>query len=187
MDIKIKGIDEEILTTALEQARVGRLSILEKMLAVLDTPRKNLSAHAPKITSFNIDPDKIRDVIGTGGKIINQIIAETGVKIDISEEGTVFIATNDADMAERATNIIMAITKEVEAGAKYTGKVVKIMEFGAFVQFAPGKDGMIHISKLSKDRVEKVTDVVNQNDQVEVEVIKVDNKGRVDLKLIKKL
>ena len=187
MDIKIKGIDEAILTRALEQARIGRIEILGKMLAVIDTPRKSLSEFAPKITSFNIDPDKIREVIGTGGKVINQIIAETGVKIDISDEGVVFIATHDEAMSKKATEIILAIAKDIEPGSKFTGKVVKTLEFGAFVQLAPGKEGMVHISKLSKDRVEKVTDVVNEGDTVEVEVLKLDNKGRIDLKLIQKL
>ena len=186
MDIKIKGIDEDILTRALEQARIGRLSILEKMLNVIPSSRTSLSEYAPKITSFNIDPDKIREVIGSGGKIINQIIDETGVKIDISDEGTVFISTTDEKMAAKAKQIILAIAKEPEVGSVFTGKVVKIMEFGAFVQLAPGKDGMIHISKLSSKRVEKVTDVVKEGDVVTVEVIKLDNKGRVDLKLISK-
>jgi polyribonucleotide nucleotidyltransferase len=186
MDIKIKGIDEKILTTALEQARAGRMHILGEMLKVLKAPRKSLSKYAPKIISFNIDPDKIRDVIGSGGKVINKIIDETGVKIDIDDDGKVFIATSDEDMARRAKQIILSIAQDLEEGQIYTGKVVRIMQFGAFVEVAPGKDGMIHISKLSSKRVEKVTDVVNVGDTVEVEVIKVDDKGRVDLKLISK-
>ncbi len=186
MDIKIKGIDEKILTTALEQARAGRMHILGEMLKVLKAPRKSLSKYAPKIISFNIDPDKIRDVIGSGGKVINKIIEETGVKIDIDDDGKVFIATSDEDMARRAKQIILSIAQDLEEGQIYTGKVVRIMQFGAFVEVAPGKDGMIHISKLSSKRVEKVTDVVNIGDTVEVEVIKVDDKGRVDLKLISK-
>jgi len=187
MDIKIKGIDKNILETALEQARKGRLFILDKMLAVLPAPRTELSKYAPKIISFNIDPDKIRDVIGTGGKVINKIIEETGVKIDISDDGKVFIATPDSDKAILAKSIILAIVTEPAPGAQFTGKVVRIMQFGAFVQLAPGKDGMVHISKLADHRVEKVEDVVNINDTVIVEVIKVDEKGRVDLKLVKKL
>lgn len=187
MDIKIKGIDKQILTTALEQAKVGRLYILDKMLAVIGEPRKNLSKYAPKIITFNINPDVIKDVIGAGGKTINKIIEETGVKIDITDEGQVFIATTDLDMAEKAKKIILNITEEFEIGKIYTGKVVKIMQFGAFVEIAPGKDGMIHISKLSSKRVEKVEDVVNIGDEVEVEVIKIDNKGRVDFKLICKV
>ena len=188
MDIKIKGIDEEILTKALEQARIGRLFILGKMLDVLPAPRPELSVWAPKIVSFSIDPDKIRDVIGSGGKTINKIIEETGVKIDINDEGTIFIASNDLEAIRKARTIVENIVRDVEVGDVYEGKVVKIMEndkgqFGASVNFAPGKDGMIHISKLSKERVDKVTDVVNVGDIVLVKVIKIDEKHRVDLRL----
>lgn len=187
MDIKIKGIDENILRTALEQARQGRLFILDQMLKVLPAPRAELSKYAPKIISFSIDPDKIREVIGSGGKVINKIIEETGVKIDITDDGTVFIATADQEMSEKAKKMVLAIAKDPEVGDEFTGKVVRILDFGAFVELAPGKDGMIHISKLAKERVEKVTDVVNIDDTVTVKVIKIDEKGRVDLKLIKKL
>ena len=187
MDIKIKGIDENILRTALEQARVGRLFILEQMLKVLPEPRADLSKYAPKIISFTIDPDKIREVIGSGGKTINKIIDETGVKIDITDDGTVFIATPDQEMSDKAKRMVLAIAKDPEVGEEFTGKVVRILDFGAFVELAPGKDGMIHISKLAKERVEKVTDVVNIDDTVVVKVIKIDDKGRIDLKLIKKL
>lgn len=188
MDIKIKGIDEEILTKALEQARVGRMHILGKMLDVLPAPRPELNKWAPKIVSFSIDPDKIRDVIGSGGKTINKIIEETGVKIDINDEGMIFIACNDTEAIRKARTIIENIVRDVEVGDVYEGKVVKIMEndkgqFGASVNFAPGKDGMIHISKLSKERVDKVTDVVNVGDIVLVKVIKIDEKHRVDLRL----
>ena len=187
MDIKIKGIDKDILQTALEQARQGRLHILNIMLKTIKAPRKQLSKFAPKIITFTIDPDKIRDVIGTGGKVINKIIEETGVKIDIEDDGQVFIASTDEAMAQRAKTIIENITFELEVGQKYQGKIIRIQQFGAFVEIAPNKDGMIHISKLSKNRVEKVTDVVNVGDNVLVEVIKIDEKGRVDLKLVKKL
>ncbi len=187
MDIKIHGIDRNILKTALEQARVGRLEIMNKMLAVIPEPRHELSKYAPKIITFAIDPDKIREVIGTGGKVINQIIAETGVKISIEDDGNVYIATNDSAMAQKAKDIILSIVGDVEVGQVFTGKVERIMQFGAFVQLAPNKDGMIHISKLSKERVEKVEDVVNIGDTVKVEVIKIDDKGRIDLKLIEKL
>ena len=186
MDIKIKGIDENILRTALEQARQGRLYILDKMLAVIDKPRAEISKYAPKIITFTINPDKIKDVIGSGGKTINKIIEETGVKIDIEDDGQVFIATPDSDMAEKAKQIILNIAEDLEVGKIYSGKVSRIMKFGAFVDIAPGKEGMIHISKLSSKRVEKVEDVVNIGDEVEVEVIKIDDKGRVDLKLISK-
>lgn len=186
MDIKIKGIDENILTTALEQARAGRMYIMDKMLAVIDKPRAELSKYAPKIISFSINPDKIKDVIGSGGKMINKIIEETGVKIDITDEGLVYIATPDSEMAEKAKQIILNIAEDLEVGKIYSGKVVKIMNFGAFVEIAPGKDGMIHISKLSNKRVEKVEDVVKVGDEVEVEVLKIDDKCRVDFKLVSK-
>lgn len=187
MDIKIKGIDREILQTALAQAREGRLYILDKMLQVLDNPRPELSKWAPKITSFMIDPDKIGDVIGKSGKVINKIIDETGVKIDINDDGRVSIASHDLDMVDKARSIVMSIVEDVEPGKIYEGKVVRIIEIGAFVELAPNKDGMIHISKLAKTRVEKVTDVVKEGDKVLVEVIKIDDKGRINLRLLKKL
>ncbi len=185
MDIKIKGIDEKILREALESARVGRLEILGKMLAVIDKPRKELSKYAPKITSFSINPDKIKDVIGSGGKMINKIIDETGVKIDITDDGLVMIASTDSVMSERAKEIILGITEEVVVGNSYTGTVERIMQFGAFVSFGYNKEGMIHISKLSSKRVEKVEDVVKIGDRVEVKVIK-NEKGKIDLQLLGK-
>lgn len=187
MDIKIKGINEEILRTALEQARQGRLFILNKMAECIAEPRKELSKYAPKIIRFNIDPDKIKDVIGSGGKVINKIIDETGVKIDISDDGMVFIACEDIDRAERAKAIVLAIAKDPEVGDVFEGPVVRILQFGAFVNIAPSKDGMIHISKLSDKRVEKVEDVVNIGDRVKAEVIKVMKEGdktKIDLKLL---
>ena len=184
MDIKIKGIDENILRTALEQARVGRLHILGKMLEVLPEPRKQLSPYAPKIISFTINPEKIKDVIGSGGKTINKIIDETGVKIDIDDDGVVFVASTNAEMNEKAKQIILGIATDIEVGKTYSGKVERIMQFGAFVNLGFGKEGMIHISKLSSKRVEKVEDVVKIGDAVVVECIKIDDKGRVDLKLI---
>lgn len=187
MDIKIKGIDKHILRTALAQAREGRLYILDKMLAVLPEPRKELSPWAPKIISFTIDPEKIGDVIGKQGKVINKIIEETGVKMDIEDDGTVYIATNDSEMAEKAKSIVLSIVEDPVPGKIYEGKVVRTIEIGAFVELAPNKDGMIHISKLAKERVEKVTDVVNVGDTVVVEVIKIDDKGRINLRLKKKL
>ena len=187
MDIKIHGIDRNILTTALEQARLGRLEILKLMAKTIKAPRKELSPYAPKIITFKIDPDKIREVIGSGGKVINQIIAETGVKIDIEDEGDVFISSTDKAMMERAKEMIMAIATDFELNCEYDGVVTRIMQFGAFVEVAPGKERMIHISKLSKDRVEKVEDVVNVGDKVRVKTIKIDERGRVDMKLIKKL
>lgn len=186
MDIKIKGIDREILTNALEQARVGRLHILGKMKDVIAQPREQLSKYAPKIISFTIDPEKIREVIGSGGKTINKIIELTGVKIDITDDGMVFIATSDEQMAQKAKDMVLAIAKDPEVGDEFVGQVVRILEFGAFVELAPGKDGMIHISKLAKERVNKVTDVVNIGDTVKVKVIKIDEKGRIDLRLVSK-
>ncbi len=187
MDIKIHGIDRNILTTALEQARVGRMEILKIMTKTIKAPRKELSKYAPKIESFKIDPDKIREVIGTGGKVINEIIAQTGVKIDIKDEGDVFVAGIDAEMIKKAKQMIQTIATDLELNCEYEGKVVRIMPFGAFVEVVPGKDGMVHISKLSKERVEKVEDVVNIGDKVLVKTIKIDEKGRVDMMLIKKL
>ncbi len=181
MDIKIKGIGEAILKQALEQARLGRLHILGKMLEVLDKPREVISEYAPKIIQFSIDPEKIRDVIGTGGKTINKIIDETGVKIDIEDDGRVFIATPDSAAADKARKIIEAIVKEIEVGEEYEGKVVRIMDFGAFVELAPGKDGLLHISKLAHEHVKKVEDVVNIGDTVPVKVQEIDRQGRVNL------
>ncbi len=186
MDIKIKGIDEQILRTALAQAREGRMFILGKIKEVISEPRKELSKWAPKIISFNIEPDKIREVIGSGGKVINKIIEETGVKIDIDDSGKVFISAVDTEMADKAKRIVMAIAKDPEIGDEIVGPVVKIMTFGAFVEIAPNKNGMIHISKLAKEKVEKVEDVVNIGDTVKAKVIKISDKG-IDLKLIKKL
>ncbi len=187
MDIKIKGIDENILKNALERARIGRLFIMNKMLEVISEPRKTLSKYAPKIVSFNIDPDKIREVIGTGGKNINKIIDATNVKIDIEDNGFVTIASCDGDMIEKAKRMIQNIVLDIDAGMILDGTVVKISDFGAFVSLTPTKDGLIHISKLSDKRVEKVEDVVKVGDIVKVEVLKVDNRGRIDLKLMQKL
>ncbi len=187
MDIKIHGIDRKILTTALEQARVGRLEILKLMLKTIKEPRKELSKYAPKIISFNIDPDKIREVIGSGGKVINQIIAETGVKIDIDDDGKVCVASTDMEKMQRAKEIILTIATDLELNCEYQGTVTRTTPFGAFVEVAPGKEGMVHISKLSKEHVDKVEDVVKVGDRVLVKTIKIDERGRVDMKLIQKL
>ena len=184
MDIKIKGIDKAILTEALERAKIGRMFIMGKLLDCISEPRKELSKYAPKIITFTINPDKIKDVIGSGGKTINKIIDETGVKIDIEDDGTVYVASCDSEMNEKAKKIILSITEDVEVGDVYDGKVVRIMNFGAFVDLGGGKEGMVHISKLSNKRVEKVEDVVKIGDEIEVEVIKIDEKGRIDLKRI---
>ena len=181
MDIKIKGIDEAILRQALSQALDGRLFILGKMLETLPQPREHLSQYAPKIIHFMINPDKIREVIGPGGKMINKIIDETGVKIDIEDDGSVYIATPDEAAAAKARRIIEGIAKDVEVGEVYMGKVVRMMNFGVFVELLPGKDGMIHISKLAKGRVEKCEDVVKIGDEIEVKVAEIDSQGRVNL------
>ncbi len=181
MDIKIKGIDEPILRQALAQAYDGRMHILGKMLETLPAPRPELSKYAPKIIQFKIDPDKIGEVVGTKGKTINKIIEDTGVKIDIEDDGSVYIATEDAEAAQRAKSMIEGIVKELQVGDVFTGKVVRIMTFGAFVEYAPGKDGMIHISKLANKRVEKVEDVVNIGDTLECRVAEIDAQGRINL------
>ena len=182
MDIKIKGIDEQILTRALEQARQGRLFILDRMMETLAEPRAELSPYAPRIISFSINPDKIREVIGSGGKTINKIIADTGVKIDINDDGTVFIASVDAASAAEAKRIIDGIVKDIEVGDVYLGTVVGIKEFGAFINLKPGTDGLLHISRIANKRVEKVEDVLQMGEQVLVRVIDVDPKsGKISL------
>jgi len=181
MDIKIKGINREILSRALEQALKGRLHILGIMLDTLGRPRETLSKYAPKIIQFTINPEKIREVIGPGGKMINKIIAETGVKIDIEDDGRVFISTPDSVAASKARHIIEGIAKDIEVGDVFVGKVVRIMNFGAFLELAPGKDGMLHISKLDNKRVDKVEDVVKIGDELEVKVCEIDSQGRINL------
>ena len=181
MDIKIKGIDKEILERALAQALRGRLHILGKMNEVLAEPRKELSKYAPKITMFTIDPEKIKDVIGSGGKMINKIIGETGVKIDIDDDGKVSIATENAAAAAKAKEMIMAVVTDIKEGDVYRGKVTRIIPIGAFVELLPGKEGMVHISKFSKERVEKMEDVVKVGDELLVKVLNIDEKHRVNL------
>jgi polyribonucleotide nucleotidyltransferase len=181
MDIKIAGIDRPILERALEQARVGRLFILDKMLSVISEPRKELSPYAPKIITTRIDPDKIRDVIGPGGKTINKIIAETGVKIDIEDDGRVFIAATNQAAGDKALKIIESLVKEVKEGEIYLGRVTRLMTFGAFVEILPGKEGLVHISKLDTKRVEKVEDVVAVGDEILVKVTEIDKQGRINL------
>ncbi|MDK2877533.1 MAG: polyribonucleotide nucleotidyltransferase [Thermoanaerobacteraceae bacterium] len=181
MDIKIKGIDEEILKRALQQARAGRLFIMDKMLAVIKEPRKELSPYAPRIYTMMIDPDKIREVIGPGGKTINKIIAETGAKIDIEDDGRIYIATPDEYAGKKAMDIINRLTQDVEVGKIYMGKVLRITNFGAFAEILPGKEGLIHISKLSKERVKRVEDVVKVGDEILVKVTDIDKQGRINL------
>ena len=188
MDIKIKGISEEIMHAAIEQANEGRQFILGKMLECVPEVSPELSKYAPRIISFQIDPEKIGDVVGKQGKVINSIIAETGTKIDIEEDGTVCIASyGDPEAAQRAKAIVESIVRDPEVGDMFIGRVVRILStMGAFVEFAPGKDGMIHISKLSDRRVEKVEDVLNVGDVVKVKIIKIGEKG-IDFKLLEKL
>ncbi|WP_090735477.1 polyribonucleotide nucleotidyltransferase [Paenibacillus sp. Mc5Re-14] len=181
MDIKIDGIDRNILQDALKQAREGRLFILGKMMEAIQKPREQLSPYAPKIMTMHINPDKIRDVIGAGGKIINKIIEETGVKIDIEQDGRVFIASTNQEMNEKARSIIEGIVKEVVVGEIYIGTVKRIEKFGAFVEILPGKDGLVHISQLSTERVAKVEDVIAIGDTITVKVTEIDQQGRVNL------
>lgn len=181
MDIKIDGIDRSILQNALGQAKEGRMFILSKMMEVIQKPKENLSPYAPKILTMNINPDKIRDVIGAGGKIINKIIEETGVKIDIEQDGRVFIASANQEMNDKARSIIEGIVKEVVVGEIYTGTVKRIEKFGAFVEILPGKDGLVHISQVSTERVAKVEDVLAIGDVITVKVTEIDQQGRVNL------
>ena len=181
MDIKIHGLSREILHSALKQAREGRMHIMQQMLDEIAEPRTELSPYAPRIISMNIDPDKIRVVIGKGGSTINRIIAETGAKIDIDDTGLISIASPDMNSAMAAQREIEMLVKEVEVGEVYTGKVTRIMAFGAFVEILPGKEGLLHISKISKERVEKVEDVLNVGDEVTVKVVEIDNQNRINL------
>lgn len=181
MDIKIDGLSPEILKEALEEAKRARQVILDSMLEVIDRPRPELSPYAPKIITLTIDPEKIRDVIGPSGKQINQIIDETGVKIDIEQDGSVFISSTDEKMNERAKEIIENLVREVEVGEIYLGTVKRIEKFGAFVELFPGKDGLVHISQLQNKRTNRVEDVVSVGDQIMVKVREIDNQGRVNL------
>jgi polyribonucleotide nucleotidyltransferase len=181
MDMKIKGLRWELMEQALEQARVGRLHILGKMTETLPAPRPEMSMWAPRIETIQINPDKIRDVIGPGGKTIRRIVEETGVQIDVEDDGRVSIASNDGAAMQQAIAMIRDLTEDVEVGKIYKGKVVRIMNFGAFVEILPKKDGLVHISQLADHRVNKVEDVVNIGDEIMVKVIEIDDKGRVNL------
>jgi polyribonucleotide nucleotidyltransferase len=181
MDIKIRGLKREILAQALKQAHAGRMHIMGKMMEAISEPRKELSAYAPRIISMQINPDKIRDIIGPGGKMIKQITEETGAKIDIDDSGMVYIASVDANGGDKAKEWIERLTEDVEVGKTYMGKVMRIMNFGAFVEVLPGKEGLVHISQLSTDRVEKVEDVVNIGDEIMVKCVEIDGQGRINL------
>ncbi|WP_078547039.1 polyribonucleotide nucleotidyltransferase [Litchfieldia alkalitelluris] len=181
MDIKIEGLSREILEEALQQAKIGRMEILKSMIATIENPRNQLSKYAPKIVSMKINPDKIRDVIGPSGKQINKIIDETGVKIDIEQDGTVFISSVNEEMIQKAKKIIEDIVREVEVGQMYLGKVKRIEKFGAFVEIFNGKDGLVHISEIAEERVGKVEDVLSIGDEILVKVTEIDKQGRVNL------
>ncbi|MEX3426307.1 polyribonucleotide nucleotidyltransferase [Staphylococcus hominis] len=180
MDIKIDGLTREVIEEALEQARQGRLAIMDHMLQTIDQPRSELSAYAPKVEIMHIKPEKIRDVIGPGGKKINEIIDETGVKLDIEQDGTIFIGAVDQEMINRAREIINEITREAEVGQVYHAKVKRIEKYGAFVELFPGKDALLHISQISKDRINKVEDVLKIGDTIEVKITEIDKQGRVN-------
>ncbi|MCK8058809.1 MULTISPECIES: polyribonucleotide nucleotidyltransferase [unclassified Fusibacter] len=181
MDIKIEGLSRDILVRAMEQARVGRLHILAEMAKVIDAPRAEMSDYAPRVHSLRIKPDKIRDVIGPGGKIINKIIDETGVKIDIDDTGLVLITAPDGPSGQRAKDMIVGITKDVEVGEVYTAKISRIMKFGAFADLGNGKEGLVHISQLTKDRLANVEDKFKIGDEIQVKIIEIDKQGRINL------
>ena len=181
MDIKIHGLSREILLAALQQAQKGRMFILGKMAECIDKPAEHLSPYAPKIITLTIPVDRIRDVIGSGGKIINKIISETGVKMDVEEDGHVYIATPDEEAAQRAKKWVEELTHEVQVGETYLGKVTRLMKFGVFVEILPGKEGMVHVSQLATRRVEKPEDVVHEGDEIMVKGTEIDDKGRINL------
>ncbi|RKF23058.1 polyribonucleotide nucleotidyltransferase [Altericroceibacterium spongiae] len=183
MDIKIAGITKEIMGQALEQAKEGRAHILGEMTKALGSARTELSAHAPRIETIQIDKSKIRDVIGTGGKVIREIVAETGAKVDIDDEGVIKISSSEVAQIEAAKKWIEGIVEEAEVGKIYTGKVVNIVDFGAFVNFMGGKDGLVHVSEMKNERVEKPTDVVSEGQEVKVKVLEIDNRGKVRLSM----
>jgi polyribonucleotide nucleotidyltransferase len=183
MDIKVRGITEEIMKTALAQAKEGRAHILGEMAKALGETRSELSAHAPRIETMSIPKDKIREVIGTGGKIIREIVAETGAKVDIDDDGTIKIASSDLSQIEAARNWIRSIVAEPEVGTIYTGKVASVVDFGAFVTFMPGKDGLVHVSEIRNERVENVRDVLSEGQEVKVKLLEVDQRGKVRLSM----
>jgi polyribonucleotide nucleotidyltransferase len=183
MDLKVRGVTQKIMKEALEQSKKARLQILEKMTAVIPQPRKELSPNAPRIYILKIRPDQIGDVIGTGGKTINEIIDECDVLIDIEDTGEVYITSENEEGAKKALEWVKSLTKEVAVGEIYQGKIKRILEFGAFAEILPGQEGMIHISQLANKRVNKVTDVVKIGDVVPVKVISIDEQGRINLSL----
>jgi len=183
MDIKIDGITKDIMETALTQAKEGRLHILEEMGKVIDKSRDEISEYAPRFIIMKIHPDKIRDVIGKGGAVIRQLTEETGTSIDINDDGEIKIASVDKEAGEDAKARIEAITADAEVGRIYEGKVAKIMDFGAFVTILPGRDGLVHISQIANERVEKVSDKLSEGDVVKVKVLEIDNRGKIRLSM----
>lgn len=181
MDIKVDGLSREILSSALQQAKRGRAFILGKMMEVIDKPAEDLSPHAPRVETIKVKVDKIRDVIGTGGKVVKGIIEETGVQIDIHEDGNIYIFSTDADGMKKARQRIEDIVRDVEVGEVYKGCVTRLLKFGAFVELLPGKEGLCHISQLARQRIEKVEDVVKVGDELEVKVVEIDDKGRINV------
>jgi len=181
MDIKITGLDRDLMKTALQQAKEGRLHILGEMDKALSNPRNEINQHAPRIITLTISKDKIRDVIGPGGKVIREIIDKTGVSIDINDEGLVSIASADAKAAAKAVEFVENLTQEVEIGKIYLGKVKKIVDFGAFVEIFPGTDGLVHISQICDRRIKNVSDEIQEGDEIKVKVIDVDQQGKVKL------
>jgi polyribonucleotide nucleotidyltransferase len=183
MDIKIEGITKEIMEIALAQAKEGRLFILGEMNKVLSEPRTEMSDHAPRFVTMKINPDKIRDVIGKGGATIRSITEETGATIDITDDGVVKIASSDQAAAEAARKMVEDLTADVEVGKVYEGKVAKLMDFGAFVNILPGKDGLVHVSQISEERVENVSDKLSEGEMVKVKVLEIDKQGRIRLSM----
>jgi polyribonucleotide nucleotidyltransferase len=183
MDIKISGITEEIMKVALKQAHAGRAHILAEMAKALGETRSELSAHAPRIETFTIDKSKIREVIGTGGKVIREIVAQTGAKVDIDDEGVIKVSSSDPSQIEAAIKWIKGLVEEAEVGKVYDGKVVNLVDFGAFVNFMGGKDGLVHVSEIKNERVEKVSDVLSEGQEVKVKVLEIDPRGKVRLSM----
>jgi polyribonucleotide nucleotidyltransferase len=187
MDIKISGVSRQVVESAMAQAKEGRMFIMGKMLEAISEPNKELSPYAPRLTKMMIPTDKIREVIGPGGKVIHKIVDETGCKIDIEDDGTLYIMATDGEAAQKAKALIESIIAEVEVGKTYMGTVKRIMDFGAFVEIIPGvlgsqgKEGLVHISQLAEERVNKVKDVVDIGDQILVKVTEIDKQGRVNL------
>ena len=181
MDIKVKGISPSIMSLALEQAKDSRMHIMEKMLEVIAEPKPEVSQYAPRITKLTINPEKIREVIGKGGETIQKITAETGVEIDIEDSGLILIYSEDQAKADAAKEWIESITAEAEIGKTYNGKVIRVMDFGAFVEIMPGKEGLVHVSQFSDARVENVHDVVSEGDEFRVKLTEIDDRGRLNL------